>query len=81
MEEIVTKLKRWGNSYGVLVPKKVIERENFKEDAELVITLKASKTMLIKDLIALAKKHQIKSKKSTEETIKEMDYELYGIKR
>jgi len=29
------KLKRWGNSYGVVVPKEVVEREGLKE-GELV---------------------------------------------
>jgi antitoxin component of MazEF toxin-antitoxin module len=30
-----SKLKRWGNSYGVVVPKEVVEREGLKE-GELV---------------------------------------------
>lgn len=81
MEEIVTKLKKWGNSYGFLVPKKIIEKEKLKEDAEIIITLKPHKSVSVRELMEFAKKHPIKLKKSVEETMKEMDYGLYGIKR
>lgn len=33
--QVKSKLKRWGNSYGVIVPKEIVEKEGLKE-GELV---------------------------------------------
>lgn len=34
-----SKLKRWGNSYGVIVPKRIVEEEGLKEGEEVEISL------------------------------------------
>ena len=34
------KLKRWGNSYGVVVPKEVVEKERLKEGEEVEISVR-----------------------------------------
>ena len=34
-----SKLKRWGNSYGVVVPKRLVEEEGLKEGEEVEISL------------------------------------------
>ncbi len=34
------KLKRWGNSFGIIVPKEVVEREGLKEGEEVEISLR-----------------------------------------
>ncbi|MEK6889327.1 MAG: AbrB/MazE/SpoVT family DNA-binding domain-containing protein [Nanoarchaeota archaeon] len=81
MDEVVTKLKKWGNSYGVLLPIKIVNEQKLKENSEVVISVKPHKTLTVGELMELAKKYPLKSKKSTEEIMKEMDYELYGIKR
>ena len=81
MDEVITKLKKWGNSYGVLLPMKVIAGQKLKENSEVVITVKPHKTITLRGLFELAKKYPLKSKKSTEEIMNEMDYELYGIRR
>ena len=40
MIEIKSKLRKWGNSFGIVVPQKVIEKENAKEGDEITILLK-----------------------------------------
>lgn len=80
MEEIVTKIKRWGNSYGVLLPRSIVTGD-LKEDSEVRVILRAHKKLTVRDLFEFAKKYPIKTKKTTEEIMKEMDYELYGLKR
>ena len=35
-----SKLKRWGNSYGVLVPKEIVEKEGLKEGEMVEITVR-----------------------------------------
>lgn len=34
------KLKRWGNSYGVVVPKEIVEKEGLKEGEEVEISVR-----------------------------------------
>ncbi|MDG6995208.1 MAG: AbrB/MazE/SpoVT family DNA-binding domain-containing protein [Nitrososphaerota archaeon] len=34
------RLKRWGNSFGVVVPKEIIEREHLKEGEEVEISVR-----------------------------------------
>lgn len=34
------KLKRWGNSYGVVVPKEMVEKEGLKEGEEVEISVR-----------------------------------------
>jgi antitoxin component of MazEF toxin-antitoxin module len=34
------KLKRWGNSYGVIVPKEIVEKEGLKEGEEVEISVR-----------------------------------------
>jgi antitoxin component of MazEF toxin-antitoxin module len=39
------KLKRWGNSFGIVVPKEIVEKEGLKEGEEVEISVrKASDT-------------------------------------
>ena len=34
------KLKRWGNSYGIVVPKEIVEKEGLKEGEEVKISVR-----------------------------------------
>ena len=35
-----SKIKRWGNSFGVLVPKEIVEKEGLKEGEEVEISVR-----------------------------------------
>lgn len=35
-----SKVKRWGNSFGVLVPKEIVEKEGLKEGEEVEISVR-----------------------------------------
>ena len=72
MIEIKTRLRRWGNSLGVIVPQKVIESEKVKEGDEITLLVSNKKPNLRK----LYGKH--KFKKPVEQIMKEMDKDLYG---
>ena len=41
--ETTSKIRKWGNSFGVLVPKDLIEKENFKLNEEVVVKLEKKK--------------------------------------
>ena len=71
MIEVKTKLRRWGNSFGVVVPQKVVDDSGFKEGEEIEILIETKST----DLRKLFGKH--KFKKSTEDLMREIDEDLY----
>ncbi len=74
MEQIKTKVKKWGNSFGVIIPKEVIEKEKLKENNEIVITVQAKRFTTVGDIFGILKR---KSKKSTQEIMDEIDKELW----
>ena len=79
MEKIKTKVKRWGNSFGVVLPKKIVEPENLEEGVEITITIEPRRTMTLKDLMEFAKKHPLpKVNKTTKEIIQEIDKDLWN---
>ena len=54
MLEFDTRIKRWGNSFGLLIPKQEIDQERLKEEEELhVIVIRKNKA--IKESFGLLK--------------------------
>jgi antitoxin component of MazEF toxin-antitoxin module len=50
-----SKLKRWGNSFGVLIPKALVEQEGLKEGEEVEISVRR-----LADIRALRGKYRFK---------------------
>lgn len=50
-----SRIKRWGNSYGVLLPKAIVEKEGFKEGEEVEVSVRK-----IEDIRALRGKYHFK---------------------
>lgn len=71
MIEIKTKLRKWGNSFGIVVPLKFAESAKIKDGDEITILLKNEKPNLKK----LFGAH--KFSRPIEQLMKEMDEELY----
>jgi len=72
MIEVKTKLKRWGNSYGVVVPINSVEEEGAKEGDEVIILMrKKEKINILRETFGTHK-----FKKPVEKLMKEMDEEL-----
>jgi antitoxin component of MazEF toxin-antitoxin module len=38
--QVKSRLKRWGNSFGVVVPKEIVEKEGLKEGEEVEISVR-----------------------------------------
>ena len=70
-----TKLKAWGNSVGVILPKEILKEEGLSVNDEVEITLK-KKSNPLKDAFGKLKVFKTKSGKSTEEMLKEVDEDL-----
>lgn len=73
MIEIKTKLRKWGNSFGIVVPQNVLKEESgIKENGEITVFISKGRPNLKKLFGAR------KFKKSTERMMREIDKELYN---
>lgn len=70
-----TKLKAWGNSVGLILPKEALEEEGLSINDEVEVTLRKKSTSL-KDAFGKLKEFKARSGKTTEELLKETDEEL-----
>ena len=70
-----TKLRAWGNSVGVILPKEILKEEGLAIDDEVEVTLR-KKSNPLKDAFGRLKEFKAKSNKPTEEILKEIDEEL-----
>jgi len=70
MIELKTKLRRWGNSFGIVVPISAVEKERASEGDEVTIIIKKDKPEL-KKLFGTLKNWKIDSQKFKDEIRKE----------
>ena len=63
---VKTKVRRWGNSFGVTIPKEVADKMHIHEDE--VVFIEVKKTFSIKDAFG-----SHKFKRPTRELMKEID--------
>ena len=75
MEIIATKLRRWGNSFGVVIPSETVIKEKLKENdpIEILIVRDASKVM--KETFGMLKG---KTKKTAQQMKDELREDLYN---
>ena len=69
MIEVETKVRKWGRSFGVVIPKEKIKEEGIKEN-ETITLLIGRKTNVLKETFGT-----LKLKRSTQEILDESDRE------
>ena len=74
MEIITTKVKKWGNSFGVLIPNKIAKKQNIEEGSEVEIAIQPLNKTTVRDIFGILKG---KWKRSTQEILDEVDKELW----
>ncbi len=80
MEQIKTKIKKWGNSFGVVIPMEIVNNKGLKEDSDVSITIERNDTMNVDDLMRLSKKLGLAKKLrgiNTQKILDEIDKELW----
>ena len=80
MEQMNVKLKKWGNSYGIIMPMKFVEKENLKDGSDLIVNVRVKRPMTAGDLMELSKKLGLAEKLKNIDTAKELkriDKELW----
>ncbi len=71
MEQVDVKVKRWGNSFGIILPVRVVEKENLSEGKEIIVTIQSKEKTKVKDVFGILKKEL--SKVDTQKALREVD--------
>ncbi len=71
MIEVRAKLRRWGNSFGIVIPISVVEREGAREGDEMTVLMKKDSGNTLRETFGT-----YKFKKSVKQLMKETDEEL-----
>ena len=75
MEVIEARLKRWGNSLGIVIPVEIISKEGMKENEDVKIILVKDSRNALRDTFGMGKG---KLKKTGQEFKDELRRELYN---
>ncbi len=73
MIELKSKIRKWGNSFGIVIPIKAIEKEKAKEGDEVRILIKKDLDNTLKETFGT-----FRFKKSVDQIMKEANKELYN---
>ncbi len=73
MTQIETKLQKWGNSYGIVIPVDVVKQNNLKAGEEVTALLLKNKKGGLKKIFGAHK-----FSKPLDNILKESDKELYN---
>ena len=73
MENLNLKLKRVGNSLGIVVPSAIINKGNLKEGEEIIISIERRNKTTVLDMLKEADKKKLKFKRTTQEILDEID--------
>lgn len=69
MNEAIVKVRQWGNSMGVTIPKEIVEKEKLEPNDEVVIIVERKKSL--RDIFGSLKEWKIDPQKTKDELRKE----------
>lgn len=82
MEQIKAKIRRWGNSFGIVIPKEFMFRRNLKEGVEIEVLVQEKNKTSVRDIFELSKQNKnLFRGKSTKNLMKEVDKELWNLEK
>jgi antitoxin component of MazEF toxin-antitoxin module len=83
METIKTKVRRWGNSFGIVIPKEVIKNKGFKEGEEVLVDIRG-KGLTVGEIMEMSRKmglpkrlRDVDTQKALDEIDRELEPELF----
>jgi antitoxin component of MazEF toxin-antitoxin module len=74
MTEVTTRVRKWGNSYGIIIPIGVLKSKGIDEGEEIDAIILKKKKNVLREMFG-----KVKFKKSTAQLMKETDEALYDI--
>ena len=78
MDEIKVVARKWGNSFGFVLPKGIVEDKKIREGSVISITIEPMSVMTVGDLMKLAKRKSFRKRKSTQKVLDEIDEEIWS---
>lgn len=70
METKELKVKKWGNSFGIILPKDIVDKQNIKEGITVRINIQTKNKTKSKDIFGILKN---KIKRGTDDLLKEVN--------
>ena len=77
MIDLHVKLRRMGNSLGIVIPSNIVNRDKLREGQDLIININKKNITTVGEMMEEAKKLKLKFKKSTQELMDEVDKDLW----
>lgn len=74
METKDVKVKKWGNSYGIIIPKDIVEKQDIKEGVTVSVNIQIKNKTKAKDIFGILKEVL----GDTEKLMKEVDKDLWS---
>ncbi len=71
MIEVKGKIRKWGNSYGIIIPIKAVEELGVKEGEQLTAMIHSEKANVLRETFG-----KLKMKSDTDKMMREIDKEL-----
>ena len=72
MERIKMNIKRWGHSFGIVIPMRLIKKERIKDGSEIEVIIQPKQKTKVKDIFGI-----LKIKQDTSKLMKDVDKELW----
>jgi len=70
METTEAKVKKWGNSFGIIIPKEIIDKQQIKEGITVKINIQTNNKSTAGDIFGILKK---KLNRDTDDLLKEVN--------
>ncbi len=80
MEQIKTRIRKWGNSFGIILPKNLINSKKLGEGSEISVMIQPSNKMTVGDVMDLSRKLGLAKKLkeiNTQKVLDDVDKELW----
>jgi antitoxin component of MazEF toxin-antitoxin module len=74
METKDIKVKKWGNSFGIVIPKDIVEKQKIKEGVIIRVNIQVKNKTKVKDIFGIMKGKL----GDTEKLMKEVDKDLWS---
>ncbi len=75
MEKANVKVKKWGNSFGVILPSDIVRSQNLRKGSELEILINLKNKTKVKDIFGILKG---KLTRDTDDLLREVDRDFEG---
>ncbi len=80
MEQIKTRIRKWGNSFGIILPKDLMSSKKLEEGSEISVMIQPSNKMTVGDVMDLSRKLGLEKKLkgiNTQKVLDDADKELW----